>query len=214
MSNLRWFAAFHNESYHPHVHMIVYSTDPTEGYLSEKGLMALRSSFAKDIFAQDLLCEYKKQTEHRDTLKAQSREVLAELIAKINGGIYDNSQVETLLQTLAKRLAVTNGKKQYGYLRKDIKEIVNSIVDDLGKDERIAALYDFRRRSPVCEAVVLHGVSHTTCCLSYCGERGCKTFLGECQTHRRSRARYICRKVVQQHIAVASMVISACRLQI
>ena len=142
MSNLRWFAAFHNESYHPHVHMIVYSTDLTEGYLSEKGLMALRSSFAKDIFAQDLLCEYKKQTEHRDALKVQSREVLAELIAKINGGTYDNPQVEDLLQALAKRLAVTNGKKQYGYLRKDIKEIINSIVDELGKDERIAALYD------------------------------------------------------------------------
>lgn len=142
MSNLRWFAAFHNEGYHPHVHMIVYSTDPTEGYLSEKGLMALRSSFAKDIFAQDLLCEYKKQTEHRDALKVQSREVLAELIAKINSGTYDNPQVEDLLQALAKRLAVTNGKKQYGYLRKDIKEIINSIVDELGKDERIAALYD------------------------------------------------------------------------
>ena len=142
MSNLRWFAAFHNESYHPHVHVIVYSTDPTEGYLSEKGLMALRSSFAKDIFAQDLLCEYKKQTEHRDALKVQSREVLAKLIAKINGSTYDNPQVEDLLQALAKRLAVTNGKKQYGYLRKDIKEIINSIVDELGKDERIAALYD------------------------------------------------------------------------
>lgn len=142
MSNLRWFAAFHNESYHPHVHMIVYSTDPTEGYLSGKGLMALRSSFAKDIFAQDLLCEYKKQTEHRDALKVQSREVLAELIVKINGGTYDNPQVEDLLQTLAKRLAVTSGKKQFGYLRKDIKEIINSIVDELGKDERIAALYD------------------------------------------------------------------------
>ena len=142
MSNLRWFAAFHNESHHPHIHLIAYSTNPNEGYLSEKGLMALRSSFAKDIFAQDLLCEYKKQTEHRDALKVQSREVLAELIAKINGGIYDNPQVEDLLQTLAKRLAVTNGKKQYGYLRKDIKEIVNSIVDELGKDERIAALYD------------------------------------------------------------------------
>ena len=72
----------------------------------------------------------------------QSREILAELIAKINGGIYDNPQVEDLLQALAKRLAVTNGKKQYGYLRKDIKEIINSIVDELGKDERIAALYD------------------------------------------------------------------------
>lgn len=142
MSNLRWFAAFHNESYHPHVHMIVYSTDPTEGYLSEKGLMKLRSSFAKDIFAQDLLCEYKKQTKHRDALKMQSRDILSELIAKINSGTYDNPQVENLLQTLAKRLAVTNGKKQYGYLRKDIKEIINSIVDELGKDERIAALYD------------------------------------------------------------------------
>lgn len=142
MSNLRWFAAFHNESYHPHVHMIVYSTDPTEGYLSEKGLMALRSSFAKDIFAQDLLCEYKKQTKHRDALKMQSRDILSELIAKINSGTYDNPQVEALLQALAKRLAVTNGKKQYGYLRKDIKEIINNIVDELGKDERIAALYD------------------------------------------------------------------------
>ena len=142
MSNLRWFAAFHNESHHPHIHLIAYSTNPNEGYLSEKGVMALRSSFAKDIFAQDLLSEYKKQTEHRDALKVQSREVLAELIAKINGGTYNNPTVENLLQTLAKRLAVTNGKKQYGYLRKDIKEIINNIVDELGKDERIAALYD------------------------------------------------------------------------
>ena len=142
MSHLRWFAAFHNESHHPHIHLIAYSTNPNEGYLSEKGVMALRSSFAKDIFAQDLLCEYKKQTEHRDALKVQSREVLAGLIAKINSGTYDNPQVEDLLQALAKRLAVTNGKKQYGYLRKDIKEIINSIVDELGKDERIAALYD------------------------------------------------------------------------
>ena len=142
MSNLRWFAAFHNESHHPHIHLIAYSINPNEGYLSEKGVMALRSAFAKDIFAQDLLCEYKKQTEHRDALKVQSREVLAELIAKINSGTYDNPQVEDLLQALAKRLAVTNGKKQYGYLRKDIKEIINSIVDELGKDERIAALYD------------------------------------------------------------------------
>ena len=147
MRNLRWFAAFHNESHHPHIHLIAYSTNPNEGYLSEKGVMALRSSFAKDIFAQDLLCEYKKQTEHRDALKVQSREVLAELIDKINGGTYDNPQVEDLLQALAKRLAVTNGKKQYGYLRKDIKEIINSIVDELGKDERIAALYDLWYKS-------------------------------------------------------------------
>ena len=73
--------------------------------------------------------------------------MLAELIAKIDGGTYDNPQVEDLLHTLAKRLAVTNGKKQYGYLRKDIKEIINSIVDELGKDERIATLYDLWYKS-------------------------------------------------------------------
>ena len=147
MSDLRWFAAFHNESHHPHIHLIAYSTNPSEGYLSEKGVMALRSSFAKDIFAQDLLCEYEKQTEHRDALKAQSREVLAETMARVNSGTYDNPQVEELLQTLAKRLAVTNGKKQYGYLRKDIKGIIDNIVDELGKDERIADLYNLWYKS-------------------------------------------------------------------
>ena len=89
-----------------------------------------------------LLCEYKKQTEHRDALKVQSSEVLAEIMAKVNGGTYDNPTVENLLLTLAKRLAVTNGKKQYGYLRYDIKELIDNIVDELGKDERIAALYN------------------------------------------------------------------------
>ena len=147
MSDLRWFAAFHNESHHPHIHLIAYSTNPSEGYLSEKGVMGLRSSFAKDIFAQDLLCEYEKQTEHRDALKAQSREVLAETMARVNSGTYDNPQVEEVLQTLAKRLAVTNGKKQYGYLRKDIKGIIDNIVDELGKDERIADLYNLWYKS-------------------------------------------------------------------
>ena len=142
MSNLRWFAAFHNESHHPHIHLIAYSTNPNEGYLSEKGVMALRSSFAKDIFAQDLLCEYKKQTEHRDTLKVQSRDILSELIAKIKSGTYDDPQVEALLQTLAKRLAVTNGKKQYGYLRKDIKEITISLTNSVRTNAlRLSMIY-------------------------------------------------------------------------
>lgn len=142
MSHLKWFAAFHNESHHPHVHLIAYSTDPTEGYLSEKGVRKLRFAFARDIFAQDLLCEYKRQTQHRDALKVQSREVLAEIMARINGGTFDNPTVENLLQVLAKRLAVTNGKKQYGYLRKDIRKIIDSIVDEIATDERIEALYN------------------------------------------------------------------------
>lgn len=142
IQNLKWFAAFHNESYHPHVHLIVYSTNPKEGYLSRQGVNFLRSSFAKDIFAQDLQFIYEKKTGQRNELKQQGQETIAEIIDKINNGIYDNTTVENLLLTLAKRLKKTNGKKQYGYLRVDIKKIVDSIIDELAKDERISALYD------------------------------------------------------------------------
>lgn len=142
IQNLKWFSAFHNESYHPHVHLIVYSVNPKEGYLSKQGVNALRSSFAKDIFAQDLQCMYEKQTGQRNELKQQGQETIAEIIDKINNGIYDNLTVENLLLTLAKRLKKTNGKKQYGYLRVDIKKIVDSIIDELAKDERVSALYD------------------------------------------------------------------------
>lgn len=90
LENLRWFAAYHDESHHPHVHLIAYSTVPSEGYLTKQGVNNLRSSFAKDIFAQDLLCVYEQQTEHRDTLKAESRKLMGEIIKKINTGIYDN----------------------------------------------------------------------------------------------------------------------------
>ncbi len=81
MQNLKWYAAFHNESHHPHVHLMVYSTEEKQAYLSKEGVMKLRSSFAKDIFAQDLLCVYEKQTEYRDELKLNNREIIAEIIS-------------------------------------------------------------------------------------------------------------------------------------
>lgn len=142
IQNLKWFAAFHNESYHPHVHLIAYSTAEGQGYLSPKGVNALRSSFAKDIFAQDLISIYEKQTEHRDALRANSREVIAEIISKINSDVYDNPKLEEMLLHLANRLSKTSGKKVYGYLKADVKAIINSIVDEIAADERIAALYD------------------------------------------------------------------------
>lgn len=142
MQNLKWYAAFHNESHHPHVHLMVYSTEEKQAYLSKQGVMKLRSSFAKDIFAQDLLCIYEKQTEYRDELKGNSREVIAEIISKINSGVYDNPKLEEMLLNLADRLSKTSGKKVYGYLKADVKAIVDFIVDELADDERISALYD------------------------------------------------------------------------
>lgn len=142
IQNLKWYAAFHNESYHPHVHLIAYSTAEGQGYLSPKGVNALRSSFAKDIFAQDLISVYEKQTEHRDALRINSREVIAEIVSKINSGVYDNPKLEEMLLHLSDRLSKTSSKKVYGYLKADVKAIIDSIVDELAADERISMLYN------------------------------------------------------------------------
>ena len=142
MQNLRWYAAFHNESHHPHVHLIVYSTVENEGYLTQKGVENLRSSFAKDIFQQDLLCIYEKQTEHRDKLRAEARDIVENLVSKINSEIYISASIQHKLLELADRLSKTSGKKVYGYLKLDVKAIVDSIVDELSNDDRIKKLYD------------------------------------------------------------------------
>ena len=142
VEDLKWYAAFHNESHHPHVHLMVYSSEQAKPYLTQKGIMNLRSAFAKDVFADDLLSIYEKQTEHRNALRAQSRDVISEIVSRINSGAYDNPAVETKLLELADRLSKTSGKKQYGYLKADVKAIVNGIVSELATDERITALYD------------------------------------------------------------------------
>ena len=141
MENLRWYAAFHNESHHPHVHLIAYSTVENEGYLTQKGVENLRSSFAKDIFQQDLLCIYEKQTEHRDKLRAEARDIVEDLVSKINSEIYISASIQHKLLELAHRLSKTSGRKVYGYLKPDVKSLVDSIVEELASDDRIAKLY-------------------------------------------------------------------------
>ena len=142
MENLRWFAAFHNESYHPHVHMIIYSTDTSAGYLSKNNVNNLRSSLGKEIFAQDLVCKYKEQTAYRDSLRTESKELVANIIAQINQGNYDNPVLETKLLELSKILSKTGGKKVYGYLNAETKALVDEIVDELAGDERLSQLYE------------------------------------------------------------------------
>lgn len=135
MEHLKWYGAFHNESHHPHVHLMVYADEGIKPYLSKQGVMNLRSSFAKDIFAQDLYFVYEKETERRSELRQQSRELITEIVSKINTGSYENPKLEEMLLQLADRLSKTGSKKQYGYLKADIKAMVNRIVDELASDE-------------------------------------------------------------------------------
>ena len=142
MDHLRWYAAFHNESHHPHVHLIMYSTNPKEGYLTKQGLENLRSSFARGIFMQDLISVYEKQTEHRDMLKVSVKDIIAGIVASINADKFGNETIDNLLNQLADKLSHTSGKKVYGYLKPDVKNIIDDIVRELSSDERIAKLYN------------------------------------------------------------------------
>lgn len=142
MENLRWYAAFHNESHHPHVHLIAYSTVENEGYLTKKGVENLRSAFAKDIFQQDLYCIYEKQTEHRDKLRAEARYIVADTVTSLTYDDYANLTIQEKLKELADKLSKTSGKKVYGYLKPDVKALVDDIVIKLSEDDRIKKLYD------------------------------------------------------------------------
>ena len=141
-NHLKWYAAFHNEGHHPHVHLIAYSTKPGEGFLTKQGMEKIRSALAQEIFRQDLVSVYERQTAHRDELRRVSREKVTGLVQQISGGECENPQLESLLRELAQRLSNVKGKKVYGYLRPELKALVNQIVDELAKDSRIAQLYD------------------------------------------------------------------------
>lgn len=142
MKNLRWYAAFHNESHHPHIHLIAYSVVENEGYLTKQGIERMRSSLASDIFQQDLISVYEKQTEHRGEIKESSKDIMDKIISEINSGVYDNPLLEEKLLQLSKRLSRTSGKKVYGYLKSDVKSLIDSIVDLIADDERVSKLYD------------------------------------------------------------------------
>ncbi|WP_298035237.1 MobP3 family relaxase [uncultured Dysosmobacter sp.] len=142
LAHLKWYAAFHNEGHHPHVHMIAWSTDPGEGYLSRKGVMQFRSALARDIFAHDLLEIYQQETALRDELRAEGKKQLENLVESVHRDGYVNPEVEQLLLTLAWRLRRAKGKKVYGYLRSDLRDVVNEVVKIIEDDPSIRELYD------------------------------------------------------------------------
>jgi hypothetical protein len=83
-NNLRWFAAFHNTAHHPHIHLLVYSSAPKEGYLTTEGIEMIKSAFANEIFSDELNYIYKQQTRVRDDLRAVAKRKMQELYSEIS----------------------------------------------------------------------------------------------------------------------------------
>ena len=140
--NLKWYAAFHDTTHHPHIHLLVYSTNPKQGFLTAKGIDQIRSAFANDIFHDDLQSIYQEQTLSRDELKAVSKTEFESIVNMIASNDHTDPQLEELIRKLYIQLQNVKGKKVYGYLPMEIKETVNKIFSELAKDENIQQLYD------------------------------------------------------------------------
>ena len=152
LEHLRWYAAFHRKEDSVHIHMVVFSSDPREGYLTKQGIRQVKSAFGRWIFQQDLIHVYEQKTEYRDTLGRDAERAMAELITQMEHGQMQNENLERLVLELAERLHNAQGKKVYGYLPSKTKALVDDIVDELAKDERVAAAYDLwnQMREEVC----------------------------------------------------------------
>lgn len=142
LDNLRWYAAFHRKDNQVHIHMVVFSSDPKEGYLTKQGIRTVKAAFARNIFRQDMIAVYEKKDEYRNMLQSNAEQLMSSLLTDMQNGTIHNEKINTLVMELAQRLQNTTGKKVYGYLPATSKRLVDAIVDELAKDPRIAKAYE------------------------------------------------------------------------
>ena len=140
--NLRWYAAFHQKPNQVHIHMILFSADPKEGYLTKEGIRQVKSVFARRIYHADRMHIYQQKDIARQELQTRTRTAMVECIAQLKHGAVDNPRLEQLTEELAERLLTVKGRKVYGYLPPRVKAIVDAIVEELAKDERVSAAYE------------------------------------------------------------------------
>ena len=140
--DFRWYAAFHDEGDHPHVHMMAWSVKPNQAYLSQDGIRQIKSKLTNDIFQQEMLHLYEQKTVSRDQLVREVRQAMRELVQQMRTRICDHPGAERLMQELALQLETVKGKKSYGYLPKKQKALVDEIVDQMEQLPTVAECYE------------------------------------------------------------------------
>ncbi len=140
--NIRWYAAFHNKETNPHVHIVVYSADGKQGYLTNKGIEKIRSAFANDIYKNELQNLYQQQTAVRDKLRSEAESVMKNLLSKLKNSNEPDPQLEQLIMKLQTQLRNSKGKKVYGYLQPNVKKTVDQIIAELAKNPVLKKMYD------------------------------------------------------------------------
>ncbi|MBQ9719481.1 MAG: SEL1-like repeat protein, partial [Oscillospiraceae bacterium] len=141
LDHLRWYAALHEKEKHFHVHLVLFSSNPKEGYLTKQGIRDIKSALAGQMYKQDLICVYKQKDEYRGQLNRSAAVRMNEVITQMETGTLQSETLEQLLTELAVGLRNSKGRKVYGYLSPSLKSIVDQIVEELAKDGRVAEAY-------------------------------------------------------------------------
>lgn len=140
--NIKWYAAFHNKETNPHVHIVVYSADRKQGYLTKNGIEKIRSAFANDIYKDELQNLYQQQTQIRDKLRSEAESVMKNLLSELKTSNEFDPQLEQLVLKLKSQLRNSKGKKVYGYLQPNVKKTVDQIVAELANNPVLKKMYD------------------------------------------------------------------------
>ena len=139
--HLHWYAAFHDEGEHPHIHMMLWSDDSKYGFLRKDRLLHMQSVLTNTIYADELKEIYiQKDVAYKEVTEA-AREVMRELVDRMESVSAQPASIQQKLLELALELRTTSGKKQYAYLKKPLKDKVDEIVDELEKLPEVAAYY-------------------------------------------------------------------------
>ena len=139
--NFRWYAAYHDEGDHPHVHMMAWSTVPGEAYLTRDGIRKIKSQLTNQIFQQEMLHTYEQKSQSRDELVREARRAIRKLTQEMARSIYSPPEIEQKMEQLAGQLETVKGKKSYGYLPKSVKKTVDEVVDRLEEIPAVKACY-------------------------------------------------------------------------
>ena len=141
-NHFRWYAAFHDEGEHPHVHMMAWSTVPSEAYLTRDGIRKIKSQLTNQIFKQEMLHTYEQKSQSRDELVREARRAIRRLTREMVQSICSVPEIEQKIEQLAGQLETVKGKKSYGYLPKSVKKTVDEVVDRLEELPVVKQCYD------------------------------------------------------------------------
>ena len=141
-NHFRWYAAYHNEGDHPHVHMMAWSTVPEEAYLTKEGIRQIKSRLMNQIFKQEMLHTYEQKSQSRDELVREARRAIRRLTREMAQSICSAPEIGQKMEQLATQLETVKGKRSYGYLPKSVKKTVDEVVDKLEELPVVRECYD------------------------------------------------------------------------